>query len=340
MADILMGEARVRDMKGRVVYVQPEGTPHVPGHRYFSEQFDRGHTFCPCCTADVVYRSASVSSSGSSFRGRRAHFALYPGGKHDAGCDILTRPYYERHLVPDRTKGFRLHINTREFSETFNDAAGVYGKDAQGRVQIIDPDIIDRERVVIKTADDLIKFFRNAEPGRVAASKVIFRNRAIDMNDFFIRRSLDGKNTTRFIHLLERLEEMPKGEETFCAMVVPVRKGVTIGPQQRSVRGEMMKIPYRADADRPETIVPEIYARNRGTTHITWGFEQPGDYLVLGVPRLRTNDGDVRRFQHISITLDDPQAFARVDLKAILKNNDAVQERRAKKAGGEARPAP
>ncbi len=340
MADILMAEARVREIDGRIVYVQPEGTPHVPGHRYFSEQFDRGNTFCPCCTVPVVYRSASPSVMGSTFRGRQAHFALKPGGKHDEGCDILSRPAYERHLIPDRTKGYRIHINTREYSETFNDAAGVYGKGPNGRIQITNPDIRDRERIVIKGADGLINFFKNADPARVADSKIIFRNRAIGMEDFFIRRSLDGKNVSRFTRLLERLEKMPDGEETLCAMVVPVKRGTTLGPQRRTVKGEMVKIPSRQTADMPESIVPEIYARNRSTTHILWGFEQPGDYLVMGVPRLRTNDGDVRRFHHISLTLDDPKGFARIDLKEILKNNSEAQARRARKQDAGTHPAP
>lgn len=319
MHEILMAEARVRDLNGQIVYLQPPGVPLVPGHQYFREQYDRGKTFCPCCTAEVAFRSRSVSVSGSTFRGRQGHFALMPGRKHDAECDILTRPYYERHLVPDRTKGYRIHINTREYSDLFNDAVGVYGRDAQGRVQINDPDLRDRERYVVKSADDLVRFFKTADNKRIADTKIIFRNQAISMEDFFIRQGLDN-NVRRFESLLERLEGAKKGEELFCAMIVPIDKGHTITYKKPSVNGRTFKIGHREESDMPESIVPSVYARNQDTTHITWGFTQPGHYLVMGIPRLSTSDGHSRRFHHISITLDDPATYTRVDIRDILKN--------------------
>lgn len=42
MADILMAEARVTELNDKIRYVQPPSDVLVPGHHYFSEQFDRG----------------------------------------------------------------------------------------------------------------------------------------------------------------------------------------------------------------------------------------------------------------------------------------------------------
>jgi hypothetical protein len=317
MSEILMVEARSRDLNGKVFFVQAPGQPLQPGHLRYYSQYDKDKLRCPCCEAKVIFRAEVPSVAGSTFKGRSAHFALSPGQKHDAGCEIPTRPSYERHVIPNRMKGYRIHINTLQYSELFNNESGVYGRGPNGRIEIRDPDMRDRERKVINTAAELVEFLKVADYKRINDSRIVFKNQPLDWDEFFVRPNQD-KGHERFVELLERLEGLKKGEETFCAMIVRVEKGKTLNFSDRTVKGMRLPIARKSDDGVSETIAPQIFINNMNNTHLTWGFQQPGDYLVMGVPTLKTRDYHNDRMHYMGVRVENPDAVQRVDLQEIL----------------------
>jgi len=333
MTQRIMREARVRDLNGRILFVQPKGTELAPGHLYIRED-DKPKLKCTCCDAPVIYREPTVSSGGSTYSGRAGYFSLPPKGKHEEGCEIVTRPARDRHIMINPLKGYRIHLNTRYHSDLFNDEAnGVYGPNHR-----VPDDLKDREIRVIKSADDLVKLIQEGNYERLNDSKVIFRNRMLDWQDFLVRP--DNKSQKRYVDLLNRLKAYPR-QETFCAMVMKVEKPHALTYTDRNVKGKKIPI-FRSEDNAHESIVPEVFVVGfQHDEYITHGFMQTGDYLVMGVPKVSTYNGFQGESVHtISIRLDSADSFLKVDLKDLAQTGLKKDTRRLRRATPDAHPEP
>lgn len=315
----LIPEARFIRPNGTEIFVVPTGAlidaKEINTTTHYYEPEHKGHLKCPHCDADVRFRNGSTSVRGSSEKGRRDHFALFPGGFHDKGCDLENNPAYRRPLIVDRTKGFRIHINTSGYSDVFNEKSGVYdGGPLTDELRL-------REPVSIKSANDLVKLLERGEFERIQDSIVIFRNKQLSWNDFFIRTE---EGNPRVAKLVDRLEA---GEgETFCAIVVSAEKGRFFSFRQREL--EFDRLPILRQDDMYETVIPQVRVRNDHNTLLNAAFSMAGSYLVLAVPTSKPYDAKDERRHYLTLRLDNRDMATLFDPH---KTRDIGLERRAKR---------
>ena len=316
----LIPEARFVRASGREIFIVPPGTSIEPqdinttDHYYAPEH--KGHLKCPHCEADVRFREGSVSVRGSSEAGRRAHFALFPGGFHDKGCALENNPAYRRPLIIDRTKGFRIHINTSDYSDVFNDKSGVYDGAA------LPPELREREPVSIKSANDLVKLLERGEFDRIQDSIVIFRNKSLPWNDFFIRTE---EGNPRVAALVDRLEA---GEgETFCAMVLSAKQGRFFSFHQRELKFD--RLPILRQDNMYEVVIPQVRIPNDHNTLLNASFSKAGSYLVLAVPTSKPYDAHNERRHYLTLRLDSRDMATPFDPR---KTRDIGLERAARRS--------
>lgn len=322
MADtkLLIPEARYIAPDGKTLFVLPPDTPWKEQSVYYNKREHTGHLLCPCCDEPVRFRHRTESTAGSSFGGRRGHFALFPGGHHRHGCEIETRKQYVRPLNVDKTRGYRIHINTRHYSDAFNDHAGVYGRGPDGRTAILDPDFRDREIYRINSVRDLVALLGRGEIGRLNDSKLVFRNQALTWNEFFIRADRRHNRHPRFINLLNRLEGA-REQETYCAMVVDTDK-----PLHASHKNPFLKfsdIHIARNNGLVETIRPAVHVRNADDYRLREMFYKAGTYLIMGVPRLSVFDTRFGRVHTIQIALDSQDAAIAFDIHDVARQAKA-----------------
>lgn len=329
----LIPEARYIAPDGKTLFVLPPNTPWKEDSVYFNEQEHRGNLLCPCCDEPVTFRHGTKSTAGSTFGGRRGHFALFPGGHHRLGCEIEASAQYQRRPSIDKSKGYRIHLNTRHYSNAFNEETGVYGRGPDGRTIILDPDFRDREIYRLKSVHDLVTLLERGENTRLNDSKLVFRNEVLKWDEFFIRASVDNKHP-RFIDLLNRLERNKK-RETYCAMVVRTDKSLMASPKHPFLT--FSSIPIARDNGIFESIRPEVFVRDADNYQLRSMFYKAGSYLIMGVPRHSVYDGRDGRTHTIKITLDSLDAAVRFDIRETAR----IAKERAAKIGdkaGENRP--
>lgn len=322
-----MNEARYTDPAGQVQIVQLPGTVLRPGHVHYRDAEHKGSLTCRHCDIPVHFNAGCDSIAGSSFAGRAAHFKRNNRQQaHEAGClwplRIDADAGDSREI--DDTAGYRLHLNTLKVSPAFN-RAGLYYKDENGRVKTADESLKRRETYAIKSVEDLKTFIIKADFSRIADSCVIFRNQSIGWADFFIRY---GKNKHRHIDLFERLQANPSALH-YCAMEVRLAKPVYDRPGGgRQACAQSRALFYQRDErGRPHFIMPRVFLDNRDDMYVRTAFERAGDYLVLGVPRLKSvwDANVVKHFINISIT--DRNQVAPVSIRGLYADARKKAER-------------
>ncbi len=293
---------------------------------HYYEPDHKGHLKCPHCEMPVRLRTGPDSVRGSSEMGRRSHFMRFPGGVHDKGCEIENNPAYRRPLIIDHTKGFRIHINTSGYSDVFNDKSGVYDGGA------LPPELREREPVSIKSANDLVKLLERGEFERIQDSIVIFRNKSLPWNDFFIR---PAEGNPRAAKLVDRLEA---GEgETFCAMILTADKGRFFSFRQRELQFKELHI-LRKD-NLYETVIPQVRIPNDHNTLLNAAFSLAGSYLVLAVPTLKPHDRSHDRLQYLTLRLESRDMATPFDPHKTRDVGLKRQEQRQQKDGANFSPA-
>lgn len=313
-------------------FLKPDGTEQVvqgwgplrEGNVRYDKYVHKDHIKCLCCNAAMRLQEGSAAAGGSSGTGRTSYFT--PVKKHEEDCiRALHRPAPVEQKI-DRTKGYRIHINTRQFSSEFNKRSGVYEVSAEGHVIAInDPDLKDREVYVVKDIQDMIALMKKADGKRLSDSKVIFGNESIDWKDFCIPFDMPAryrKLTARAI--------TAKGEDElpFALMEIHTTKGRVFrgfSPQAGS------NIPAsRIDFGRDKRgiireIEPSADIKNRDNTHVMWGFQDAGTYLVMGVVRHHTFEGDRRTIEYLNVSVDHPGQFQKASMENIRREARAYR---------------
>lgn len=327
---------RIDPASGDVVIVQPVGTPLQPGNRYYNHLLDAGHLACLHCTAKMKFHEAQPSSGGTSGAGSPAFFK--PVKKHDDDCIVPLRPAENRKSPIDRSKGYRVNINTAEYSEIFNQKSGVFDVSAKGRLRLTDEDIRDRESFTVREVGDLVRFIEKADLSRIKPSRVVFQNNAEDWDEFFIRAG----TPSRLRSLVERLENHQPGTEPLFAALEVTTTGYH-NPQPRLKQGEggsYYKTP-RAPIDsieigrdargKPAFARIDIYIDDKNNTHVSDALLKPDTYLVMGEVRHRSLEHKNSTTHYLSITVTDGRQIMPVNIENIYKAKLEASNRRVKK---------
>ncbi len=308
---LLIPEARFIRSNGTAVFVVPRGTPIEDARTVrYDPLVHKGHLKCPHCEADIRFREGSVSVRGSSEAGRRGHFALFPGGHHDAGCEVEKSPQYRRPLPIDKTKGFRIHINTSGYSDVFNEKSGVYDGGS------LPPELRVREPISIKSAAELVTLLERAhargEFDRINGSIVIFRNKSLSWQEFLVRPDRTGNG--RVAALVDRLESPDSPH--ICAIVLDNQTPKQFSWDDREIefRDVYMKRGHRRERARLFVSIPD--ARN---TILNTAFSEAGSYLVLGMPTMRSYDTKKGPVHFLNIKVDRLDALTPFNPASLRK---------------------
>ncbi len=327
-----MDKARYIDPWGntKTVQIPKLGNPLEAGAEWYGGQGKYHALFCAHCAADVHYNGGSQSIAGSSLKGQSAYFATNPSSSHTDDCAWDLKKRAASAPVIDRTKGYRIHINTQEYSDLFNNASGVYARDEAGVVVTRDADMKDRERVVVHGVRDFIRFLETADPARVAQSRVVYRNNVVDWDDFFFRY---GK-PRRYFGLAKDLSAGSKTAEprfglfeirTDKMYYIKGHKAFDIASDE--IPTSVMDEDNRMVSIRPVVKIPAL--RDKVFPQFEGG---AGHFLVLGQVFLNRFEGDLKTIDYLNIRVTQPEQIEQANIENIFETARQNAQKRAKKA--------
>jgi len=327
MAEVTMAEARYVAPDGREQVVQLPGTVLRDGNVRYDASVHKGHLHCAHCDAKVNFDPGSEVVAGG-LRGPSAHFQLNAKQKHSDDCLMPLRINEGRAAKDYDTRlGYRIHLNTRDYSELFNDAAYPYERDENKKLILKDERLRKMEAIGVATIEDLLRVMRRGDYERLNKSVVIQCGSVpVAWPDFFIRYSRNGGAEHRFIGLVESLQarrNQPVLMEIFNEKAVYMRDLF-----DRAQHGESKRIEYAGNDGRKHVIVPRVWLDNRNDTYVTSALSLPGAYLVLGHPRLKTvvEGGVVTHYLNVSVT--DRRQIAAVNIDEIAQKARANHAKR------------
>jgi hypothetical protein len=325
---VRMDAARYVDPRsGSEKIVRIPGTPLKEASAYYNEAVHKGHLHCLHCDAHVRLRPASETAiSGSSLKGHGASFALVAGERHDTACKLYTAV---KKLTPGRNKidegkGYRVHINTQEYSELYTPRDGPYSRRG-AIVKINDPDLVNREIYTVKSAADLVEFMAMKETHRVVESVVIFGNgKPIPWQEFFVRYSRGAPKQKRFLDLVARLRAGGADAQIPVLMEMQIARPRNIHPYAKNLSVLSRKIPYERGADgKSHDIVPAVRLERDSAIHdkdVSGAFNHGARQFVLGLATLHHPEGG---HYYINVTVSDADQVTAMNIENIMKRASA-----------------
>lgn len=312
---VTMWKARFLDPYGEPRDVQVPKMKLGDGATYYSHQYHKGHLCCAYCAARVHYNKGSVSTQGNTSPGIRPHFATNPDEKHEDACLWKFREPSQSVEDIDPTKGYRIHLNTLEYSDLFNVPSGVYENG-----KILDPDMHGRERLVVKGIHDLVTLLEKGEWDRINDSVIIHRNEKFMWDDFCIH---DGK-WRRIFSLLERQKERPKDSPPMCLMQIKtdnVHAFRGYGKQEVPSRPVLMY--ERDERGKKQEIRTTVHIKNRDNTHVMGAFTHPGSYFVLAPVKYNLFEGDYKTIHYFNIDVTNIEQVTEANIENIVAKGRA-----------------
>lgn len=326
-----MDKARYTDPWGKTKTVQiPKlGGTLEDGAEWYSGQGKYHPLFCAHCAADVHYSGGSQSIAGSSLKGQSPYFATNPGSSHADDCKWDLKKHAGAAPAIDRTKGYRVHINTQGYSDLFNNASGVYARNNAGVVITRDADLKDRERVVVHGVRDLVRFLETADPARVAQSRVVYRNNVVDWDDFFFRY---GK-PRRYVELAKDLSAASKNAEPrFGLFEIRTDKMYYIkGCKSFDISSDEIPTDVMDEDDRVVSIRPVIKIPARRDKVFPQFEGGAGHFLVLGQVYLNRFEGDLKTIDYLNIRATQPEQIEQANIENIFQTALQNVQKRVKK---------
>lgn len=223
-------------LKHPVVYNRVTGQLVVPVGKHFKgaveydAERDRGHIVCNhCYQAHMNHRPEKKRIGADSLNGWQSHFATtgsrepkkpkrdsegnvipYVRNAHKADCveAVLGVGEDDDPDKIDYTKGYKIYIDMGQVARVFKNNAAPLARDPETRrIVIQDPDLIDRERVTIKTPEDFIRALKYLEADRLNSAVVLHGGTKYGFKDWFIRKESreSGHPDIRWVNLGKRL---------------------------------------------------------------------------------------------------------------------------------------
>ncbi len=324
MSELLMPEARFAD-GARVEIVQPSARDLRPGRMPYAASEHKGRLSCMFCDASLHHNAGTPVIAGGH-PGRQAHFVTDPGSRHGETCLLPPRPQDGRATEYDDTLGWRIHINTLDYSDQFNLAAGPYERDEEGRLRLKNPALKTHRPVAVTDVKHIATLIRRGQFDRLRASLVMMADRAqpLAWDEFLIRYMRGGDEGYRYKGLMNRLawggrqpavlEIVTEGGGGRCVESQPVRT------LQRGLRLD---------------IIPRVWLDNRDDTRVMGSMTGAGRYLVLGVPRLSQQfEGRKGLVRYLNISVTDRRQVMPADIDRLMEEGRLKASRRKRQLPG------
>lgn len=315
-----ISEARLIKPNGQEIIVQTGG-PLRPGNVYYNTHME-GDLKCLCCDATSRHKGGQRSRGGSSGTGQHAHFAVT---RHQKDCVDYLRHADAKTQTIDRTKGYRLHLNTMDFSSVYNKRSGAYDVSQNGRITISDPDLKDRESFAVNDLKELIKFLNWADPKRLKDTVVIFKNKKLDLDEVLV----DMSDPYQVAALADRAHARRKGEvPPFALLKLDLKRGFT---QAKWGKSDPVPLePFDAGvtkANRKREVHLQIYVDNRDIRDV---LGSKGEILMLVMVRhgVRSDKNAALR-DWLNVKIDDHR---QIQYTKFIENAPAPASGRAAKA--------
>lgn len=318
-------EARFINPDGTTQLVQPvleeSGAYLRPGRAFYNASQHKNKLLCPYCDLRVDFNKGSGAIiCGTQLGGTRAHFKKAPKQDHEPTCK-LPKTAAPSDSEIDHNAPYRIHLNILMGGKADSEHP-VYERAQGGKVIAHDPrlqpeeviipgntpdqkKVIKRykESVSVKSVQDLIDLMRRGEKARLMDSLVVHTT-IVPWMDFAI---LDDKSRMR--HLVNRLKNGASH---------PVLLHVGLYSAAEGKYAEGAKLFYERDEQGAHFITPRIYMDGLDTQG---SFPTRGNYLVVGMARIKFNEKSRNHFLNISLkepaqvefcNLGDLRAEARV----------------------------
>lgn len=321
--------------KAARTYVVPKASDGA--NPVYDETRDKGNLVCPhCLKAALHFNKGAETVAGDNLPGQRPHFKTNPRSPHAPDC-LATVLVQDEGYDPDKidfSKGWKIYLNMGILRQAFRPYAAVVARSASGRIDIRDPDLLDRETGSAKTPKDFVKFMTSGQNERLNESKIVHGNTVTKWQDFFIRKG-QGKDHPfgRWINLSRQLIE---GHDHPClfhldltgirASVLPTRKGNRMRFSLDSI------VTTHPETGGKITVIPLVQVRNE---HMFDMFRENKEFLALALPRIY--EGTTAGTWFMDIDLSSPGKVMAASLSEIaLTSKEKARERRGETGG----PAP
>lgn len=286
-------------MKGRSItalYINPDtgerrkvqvpGTPIQEGYSHFSP-YEAQFLFSEKNeTIKLRYQPARPSSGGSSGVGAGGYLAPEKPARKKKVEDAPEKP----RAKPEPFTGFRILINTADYSPVFNQKSGVFEVSEHGR--LTEPAIPRKLKdKTVRGVKDIIDLIRFEDTKLLANSVVIFQNNEISWQQFCIRMG----TPSRQLELVERLKQRKPGQEPAFALVEirttkahdPSPNWNTTDPKKRGKvpRAPVDPIEIKDSNGKKTTIRYDVYIDEQRNQHTKHSLFAAGTYFVLAEVR-------------------------------------------------------
>lgn len=311
LSTLYIPEARYITPEGKTEWIVPalEGEAVAPGRVAYDPSVHHMKLKCSHCNVRIDFnKGAGIAAAGTQLKGARPHLKTAPKQDHEDTCTLPDSSSHESSSLFDKSLGYRLHLNSVFASA--DTLRPVYERAANGKVIANDPRLqpreevrkdkdgndikvsIYRESIAVHTPEDFINLMRRGEFSRLKDSLVV-NNTVIPWHDFAI---LDDK---RLRHLVDRLRNGASH---------PVLLKVALYEPAEDTCAQSKKVFYERDQYGAHFIVPRVYLDGKQTAdggHETDpAFPSRGEYLVLGLPRLKIDQRSGAYF--LNMSLKDP----------------------------------
>lgn len=301
---------------GTVELVQPPRTNLRPGRVFYEAARHKGHLQCPDCAVKLHYNPGSPTIGGNNLNGQRPHFRRAGGALHELFCALAKEDGAGEASVYDKDQGFKIHLNFPRFSTLYRGHSAVYRR-AENNKLMMHPSLADMQPKSVRSVEDIVRLIRNADPKRLARSKVVYQDHILSWSKFFIRHARN-QNEARFENLFEDLR---------AGYSYPVLMECKIGEQEFGDRAGpvVFAAPASLGEDRYlkrlNFAVPRIHLDNAHDEKVRGAIEKPGSYLVFGFPRLSTEQYGWVRHQILDMKVRDASQIAPVDLDQLWQRH-------------------
>lgn len=304
--------------------------------RNYNPEVDKAHLVCVSCfQAAMVHHRQGGPIAGDNLPGNVAHFQTVPKSPHANDCvaSVLIR---DETYDPDRInhdKGFLIYLGMGDLRRAFNrNNPALVRRNPAGEIVRLDPDLVDRERVSVKTPKEIVKLMKAAPDHRLRDSVIIHHDRKIPWQDFFIRKGRDEKAQVSFRRWINLARTLAGGDDQPALFHVDLSKS-----RPRLISGRQADhLRFCLDSfttTHPETgavmdVVPLLKVKNPLLFDTFRGDRK--EFFVLATPRLYPDSGSSRTY-FMDIDVTSPTKVMDVNLGELSQvNRQRARERQEK----------
>ena len=315
--------------------VQVPGTPIQKGYSHFSAYEAQFLYSEKDESIKLRYHPARPSSGGSSGIGAGGYLSSEkPARKKKAQNEAETKP----RAKAEPFTGYRILINTADFSPVFNQKSGVYDVSDHGR--LTNPEIPRKlKNHTVRSVKEIVDLIRFGDTKLLANSDVVFQNNTLSWKQFCIRLG----TPSRHLDLLERLQKRKPGQEPPFALVEirttgrhdPTPNWNHPDPKKRGKvpRAPVDPIEITTEGGRKVTIRYDVYIDDqRSDGHAKYSIYTAGSYFVLAEVRHKQHEGAKGIVHYLSMKVTNKDQLLLVNIENIDRDaRMSPAEKRAKK---------